>query len=175
MVILLMGVMGTSKTTVGRLVAARLGFRFIDADDYHPPSNIAKMSRGIALTDEDRAPWLRLLQFVLTRSGNVVLACSALKAKYRHMLNVTDTLLVHMQGSPEVIAARLVTRVGHFSSPLLLPSQLATLEPPTPAEALVCNIDNATPAALCDRIVAAAPPAIRLAGVHETRRVLAVR
>ena len=155
MVILLMGVMGTGKTTAGKLVAEQLGWKFLDADDYHPPANIEKMRRGIALDDADRAPWLRTLQFVLTRAGNCVLACSALKARYRHMLAVSDTLLVHLQGSPAVIAERLAGRTGHFSSPALLPSQFATLELPTPAErALTISIDCTPPEAVRDRIAA---------------------
>lgn len=159
MVILIMGVQGCGKTTVGKLVAERLGWTFIDADDLHPQVNKAKMAAGVGLTDEDRAPWLRALRSTLVQHEaegiNVVLACSALRQRYRHVLRVPGLQLVHLVGTFSIIDARVRTRIGHFASPALLPSQYATLEPPVPEErALTLNVDSTPPTAIRDRIVA---------------------
>jgi gluconokinase len=141
MIVVLMGVSGSGKTTIGTLLAERMGVVFADADAYHSAANKAKMAGGIPLTDEDREPWLVTLNALLLgwfRSGNGgVLACSALKAAYR--VTLTRGLpegavrLVWLDGSKELIAGRLAQRANHYMNPKLLDSQLATLEPPTDA------------------------------------------
>ncbi len=140
MVIVLMGVTASGKTTVGTLLARELGWDFYDADDYHPATNIAKMQRGVPLTDEDRQPWLvalnTLLQARAARDGrNVVLACSALKAAYRGTLaaGVPDVRFVHLHASRSLVAERLAERRGHFMNPGLLDSQFAAFEEPPSA------------------------------------------
>ena len=131
-----MGVAGSGKTTVGRALAASLGWRFTDADDFHPPANVAKMSAGTALTDDDRAPWLAAVRAHidsrLDARESTVLACSALKQAYRDTL-IDDpgrVKLIYLKGSPELLASRLGARTDHFAPPALLTSQLATLEEP---------------------------------------------
>jgi gluconokinase len=154
MIILITGVSGVGKTTVGQALARELHWRFADADEYHSPANIAKMHAGIPLTDEDRAPWLQSLHSAivkwLTAGENVVLACSALKASYRTLLMVSsDVKLVYLRASEELIAGRLAARHGHYMDPHLLHSQFLTLEEPhdavtidagPPTEALVQKI-----------------------------------
>ena len=142
--VVVMGVSGCGKTAVGSLLAQRLGARFIDADDLHPPANVEKMRAGIPLDDADRAPWLRLLNARLrevTAAGEpVVLACSALKQRYRDTLaaGVPGLRFVHLAGSRELIAARLAARQHRYMPTTLLDSQFATLEPP--AEAVVVDV-----------------------------------
>lgn len=139
MVVIVMGVSGAGKTTVGRALAASLGWRFVDADDLHPQSNIAKMAAGVPLTDEDRWPWLWMLSGLigaaLKQGDDVVLACSALKASYRQVLAVDPARVrwVYLDAPREVLAKRLSQRHGHFMPPSLLDSQLATLELPEDA------------------------------------------
>lgn len=135
-IFLLMGVAGSGKTTVGRHLAASLGWRFTDADDFHPPANIAKITAGTPLTDEDRAPWLASLRAHVDASlaarDDTVLACSVLKSAYRDVL-VSDpgrVKLIHLKGDPELIRSRLYARVDHWAGPALLESQLETLEEP---------------------------------------------
>lgn len=145
MVILLMGVTGSGKTTVGQALAESLRWPFIDADDFHPPSNVAKMRAGIPLDDADRAPWLAALRTHivgwLNSEANVVLACSALKQAYRDEVVVSpDVRLVYLRGSSELITARLRERHGHYMDPNLLSSQFATLE--EPRDALVVDVDT---------------------------------
>jgi len=137
MIVVLMGVTGSGKTTVGRLLARDLGWTFLDADDYHPTPNVEKMRRGVPLTDEDRRPWLEALRGrvdeAVARGENVVLACSALKHAYQEYLQhdaVGQVRYVHLRGSEGLIAARLAARKGHFMNPALLHSQFETLEPP---------------------------------------------
>ena len=155
MVIVLMGVAGSGKTTVGVLLAAQLGWVFRDADEFHPAANIDKMSHGIPLTDVDRAPWLAAIRAYIdqttARGESAVVTCSALKERYRRII-VPDrgsVTLVHLAGDPAAIAERLRARHGHFMKPGMLASQLADLEPPRdaitvdiaqPPEAIVAEI-----------------------------------
>jgi gluconokinase len=138
MIVIVMGVVGSGKTTVGRLLAEQLNWEFADADDFHPPSNVEKIRHGKALTDEDRAPWLESLraaieQWIATKR-NVVLACSALKRSYRQELEAgPEVRFVFLKGSEELIAERLRLRHGHFANDQILASQFADLEEPTDA------------------------------------------
>jgi gluconokinase len=143
LVIVLMGVSGSGKTTVGHLLASQLGWRFADADDYHPAANIGKMRNGIPLTDADRAPWLEGLRSLianwLAAGNNAVLACSALKQAYREILRVSpDVRFVYLKGTPQLLNERLHARLGHFMTQRMLESQLAALE--EPHDALVVDI-----------------------------------
>lgn len=135
-----MGISGAGKTTVGARLAADLGARFVDADDLHPPENIARLRAGIALDDADRAPWLRALADAidgwLERGDDVVLACSALRAAYRDQLrrDPARVVFVHLEISPALARARVSRRTGHFlRDPHIVDSQLRTLEPPEDA------------------------------------------
>jgi gluconokinase len=135
MIIVLMGVTGSGKTTVGKLLAAKLGWSYYDADDFHSPANVEKMKRGIPLDDADRAPWLAALRELIrdrvASEANGVLACSALKQAYRDGLLLSDAVrLVYLQGSRELIRRRLTQRQGHFMDPKLIDSQFETLEEP---------------------------------------------
>jgi gluconokinase len=130
-----MGVVGAGKTTVGRLLAGELGWEFVDADSFHSPSNIEKISLGIPLDDADRAPWLKAIREAIhqwiTKKQNVVLACSALKRVYRQELDGgVDVRLVYLKGTYETIHQRLGSRQGHFATEKLLASQFAILEEP---------------------------------------------
>ncbi len=143
MIAVLMGVCGSGKTTVGRLLAQQQGWPFFDADDFHPAANVAKMSAGTPLTDEDRWPWLDRLAAemgAIDRSGgSAVLACSALKEAYRARLRTAgDVRIVYLKGDRATIEPRLSARVGHYMPPTLLASQLAALE--EPADATVVDI-----------------------------------
>lgn len=139
-VVIIMGVSGCGKSTVGRAFADTTGFAFLDADDFHPASNIEKMKRGQPLTDEDRQPWLQALVDCLDRScqagENIVLACSALKNRYRDKLSsgVATPRYVFLEGSVALIEARLRMREGHFMPGGLLKSQFEALEVPEEAE-----------------------------------------
>lgn len=138
MIILLMGVAGSGKTTIGRSLASELGWTFYDADELHPPANVEKMARAIPLDDADRAPWLEtlrgLIRASLERGRNAVLACSALKERYRERLIVDDRVrIVYLAGSRELLGRRLADRRGHFLPAALLDSQLADLEEPNEA------------------------------------------
>ena len=140
MIVVLMGVSGSGKTTVGRLLARDLGWTFLDADDYHPAANVEKMRRGVPLNDEDRRPWLEALRRRVDeawdRGENVVLACSALKHAYQDYLerDVPEAVrYVYLYGSEELIRRRLAARKGHFMNTGLLHSQFETLEPPEDA------------------------------------------
>jgi gluconokinase len=135
MVVILMGVSGSGKTTVGRLLAERTGATFYDADDFHPPANVEKMRGGVPLTDEDRRPWLDALRSLvascLERGERAVLACSALKGKYRERLRVDERVqFVYLKGDYELIEQRLKNRGGHFMKREMLKSQFDTLEEP---------------------------------------------
>jgi carbohydrate kinase (thermoresistant glucokinase family) len=138
--LIVMGVSGSGKTTVGEKLAVRLGWPFEDADQFHPASNVAKMSAGHPLTDEDRWPWLRAIAAEIDRvrntGGSVVIGCSALRRAYRDILvhNRPDTRLVYLEGTQALIGDRLGRRKGHFMPPGLLTSQFETLEPPAADE-----------------------------------------
>ena len=139
MIVIIFGVAGVGKTTIGELLVQELGWKFYDGDDFHPPANIDKMQRGEALTDEDRQPWLESLRKAIERSvvanENAVLACSALKKKYRERLRVSaEVKFVFLHGSRARIAEQLKHRRGHFMDPALLDSQFADLEEPGPSE-----------------------------------------
>jgi gluconokinase len=136
MIIIVMGVSGSGKTTIGTCLAAALNWKFVDADDYHPPANIQKMHRGSPLTEDDRRPWLAALRADiaewLKEEVRVVLACSALKAWYRRelLLDPSRMQIVYLKGSYELFAQRLAARTGHFMRPELLASQFGALEEP---------------------------------------------
>jgi gluconokinase len=138
--LIVMGVSGSGKTTIGAKLAKRLGWPYEDADTFHPPSNVAKMSAGQPLTDEDRWPWLKAIAAEIDRilgaGGTIVIGCSALKRVYRDILlhGRTDVRLIYLEGTQALIADRLGRRKGHFMPPGLLASQFSTLEPPTPDE-----------------------------------------
>ncbi|MBD1885818.1 MULTISPECIES: gluconokinase [Microcoleus] len=139
MITIVMGVSGSGKTTVGKLLAQSLNWDFRDADDFHPSANIEKMSRGLPLEDADRLPWLLQLQAAIDRwlleNQNVVLACSALKASYREMLcrDQQGVKIVYLKCSFQILAARLTSRENHYMKADLLLSQLDTLEEPEDA------------------------------------------
>jgi gluconokinase len=143
MIVVLMGVTGSGKTTVGRALAQSLGWAFYDADDFHPPANVAKMASGVPLTDNDRWPWLDriadLLGRVQANGSHPVLACSALKQAYRDRIaRAGDVHFVYLKGDLATIEARLAARRHKYMPSSLLPSQFATLE--EPANALVVDI-----------------------------------
>jgi gluconokinase len=137
--IVVMGVSGCGKTSVGRALAARLGARFVDADDFHPPANVEKMRAGVPLDDADRAPWLARLNAVMRHSvakgESVVLACSALKRRYRDALaeRLPGLRVVHLSGSYELVASRVAARRHRYMPASLLASQFEALEPPEDA------------------------------------------
>jgi gluconokinase len=127
-----MGVSGSGKSTVGAALAQRLRVPFADADDFHPPANIAKMTAGEPLNDDDRYPWLEAIgEWLAQRRDGGVMSCSALKRKYRDQLrrHCADVEFLHLAGTPEVIGRRQASRPGHFMPAALLASQFATLEP----------------------------------------------
>jgi gluconokinase len=145
-IVILFGVSGAGKTTLGQLLAKELGWKFYDADDFHPRANIEKMHGGQPLSDEDRAPWLQNLRALIERrlrtKENAVLACSALKRAYRRILKVNEKVkFVYLRGSYELVAAQLRRRHGHFMNAGLLQSQFEILEEPEPAEgSIVINL-----------------------------------
>lgn len=138
--LVVMGVAGSGKTSVAQLLAAHLGWPSAEADEFHPPANIAAMTAGRPLTDEDRWPWLLAVRDWVTeraRAGeDVVVTCSALRRSYRDLLRGAGARVrfVHLTGSPQLLAQRIGSRSGHFMPPSLLQSQLATLEPLQPDE-----------------------------------------
>ena len=146
MIVVLFGVSGSGKTTIGRLLAKNLGWKFYDADEFHPASNVEKMRQGIALTDADRWPWLERLRELLreriARRENMIFACSALKEKYRDYLQLSDEIKwVYLKGEHQMIADRLQQRHGHFMNPTLLRDQFDVLEEPK-RDAVVVDVDT---------------------------------
>jgi gluconokinase len=142
-ILVLMGVCGCGKSTVGEALARAIGCRFLDADDFHPQPNVDKMARGVPLTDEDRWPWLDILadelRRILASGEHAVLACSALKEAYRQRLKrAGDVRIVYLKGDQATIAGRLAARQHAYMPPTLLPSQFAALE--EPEDALVVDI-----------------------------------
>ncbi len=148
LVIVVMGVSGSGKSTVGPRLAAALGGDYAEGDAFHPPANIAKMKRGEPLDDVDRKPWLEAMAAAIrgwTQAERpTVLSCSALKRRYRDILRsgAADLRFVHLAGDKALIAARMAARKDHFMPPALLDSQFAALEPPGPDEAIVVSIDQ---------------------------------
>jgi gluconokinase len=149
-ILIVMGVVGTGKSTVAGLLAERLNWEFQEGDALHPPANVAKMSAGIPLTDEDRWPWLDAIGAWIkekTQRGEPgILTCSALKRSYRDRLRGPNVIFVFLNGPREVIAARMARRADHFMPPALLNSQLATLEPPAADENVLAVDLGTTPA-----------------------------
>lgn len=147
MVVVLFGVSGAGKTTLGRQLASELGWQFYDADDFHPAANVEKMRGMIPLSDADRAPWLEKLRTLIANcidsEKNAVLACSALKESYRRFLTVDphEVKLVYLKGDYTLLKERLKQRHGHFMNPELLNSQFATLEEPQ-GDAVVIQVDR---------------------------------
>jgi gluconokinase len=156
MVIVVMGVSGAGKTTVGQLLAEALQAEFVEGDAHHPPENIAKMRRGVPLDDADRGPWLAILSAEIDRwlaaGKTVVLACSALKQRYRDILakRRLGVRFVHLEGDKALIRRRLDRRQGHYMPAVLLDSQFAALEPP--AEAITVDVTG-TPEAITATII----------------------
>lgn len=160
MIVIVMGVVGAGKTTVGKLLAQQLGWEFADADNFHPAANVEKIRQGIGLTDADRAPWLQRLRDAIEQwiaaKRDVVLACSALKRMYRKELAAgPEVRFVYLKGSAELIAQRLQSRHGHFANAQILASQLEDLEEP---EGAVTVEISGTP----ERIVAEIRKGLRL-------------
>ena len=151
--VVIMGVSGWGKSSVGAGLAARLGLNYRDGDDLHPPENVAKMRAGMPLTDADRWPWLDRVGQVLLAEAPVIVGCSALKRAYRDRIRTAaggPVTFVHLAGSQEVIAARMALRQGHYMPLSLLDSQFAALEPPTAEEAITVSIDQPLEALVAD-------------------------
>jgi gluconokinase len=157
--LIVMGVSGSGKSTIAAKLAERLNWAYEDGDRFHPASNVAKMSAGEPLTDEDRWPWLQAISDEIDRvceaGEHVVIACSALKRAYRDILvhGRSDVRIIYLKGSQQLIANRLAERKGHFMPPGLLASQFKTLEPPDPSEnPVTVSIDGSVDAIVDDII-----------------------
>ena len=151
-----MGVSGVGKTTIGQALARELGWRYLDADDYHPAANVAKMAAGTPLQDEDRWPWLEKLNLVLKEQDDAVLGCSALKEAYRERLSagLKDCRIVYLRGGFELLSQRAGERKHRFMPASLLKSQFESLEPPRGA----IEVDVAQPVQACVRQILRALP-----------------
>lgn len=171
-VVVVMGVAGAGKTLVGRRLATRLGYDFLDADSYHPRGNIEKMAAGVPLTDADRAPWLerlrRLLEGRAAAGRSVVLACSALKASYRHVLRSVEPAarvhFVYLKGDHDTLLTRLRRRRGHFMKGDMLASQLRELE--EPEDAVVLDVRQDVRSLVREAANALAPLGVRRAALR---------
>jgi gluconokinase len=164
--LIVMGVAGSGKTTIGEKLAERISWRYEDADTFHPPSNVAKMSAGVPLTDEDRWPWLMAIAAEIDRicakGERMVVGCSALRRVYRDLLvhGRRDVRMIYLEGTQSLIADRISRRKGHFMPPELLASQFRTLEPPTPDERpITVSIDGAEDSIVDDIVRQLALPA----------------
>ena len=161
-VYVVMGVTGSGKSTVGAMLAQRLGVDFVEGDHYHPPENVRRMASGIALTDEDRAGWLRALAARVRQAkdagAGMVLTCSALKRAYRDVFRGADpeVRFVFLKGTVSLIGERISARQGHFMPASLLQSQLAILEEPADDEHAISYEISGTPEAIVDAIVSRA-------------------
>jgi len=159
-ILIVAGVSGSGKTTVGTLLAERLGWRFADADEFHPAANIEKMHAGIPLTDDDRRPWLHAIAAWMDEriaAGEpAVITCSALKRSYRDVLlgGRPQARMIFLVPDREVLTRRLAARHGHFFPGQLLGTQLASLEPPAPDEGVLTVVPAGEPAATVDAIIA---------------------
>jgi len=157
MIVILFGVSGAGKTTLGRPLAQNLGWKFYEADDFHSPANIDKMQNGVPLSEQDRWPWLHslrgLIEQSLTAKENAVLACSALRKAYRQYLCVNEQVqFVYLRGSYELIASQIRQRHGHFMDPALLKSQFETLEEPETTDGMLTVDLGRSPQELVDEI-----------------------
>ena len=159
MIVVVMGVSGAGKSVLGSRLAERLGCRFIDADEHHPPQNVTKMASGTPLSDEDRWPWLQAIADEIDRLSaageRAVIACSALKRAYRDILvhGRDDVRIVFLDGTQDLIAARLAARKGHFMPPGLLASQFKTLERPGTNERPITVSIDAPVGAIVDNVI----------------------
>lgn len=159
-VLVVMGVSGSGKTTIGELLAQRLNWKFADGDDFHPPANVEKMHSGIPLTDEDRWPWLQAIATWIDETrrggGHGVVTCSALKRRYREILldGSPAVRLIYLRGEPELIGRRLAARHGHFMPESLLRSQYEALEEPGPDEDPIVVEVVGGPSGIVDQIMA---------------------
>jgi gluconokinase len=154
--IVVMGVSGSGKTTVGRALAAALALPYIEGDELHPPENVARMAAGMPLSDAERAGWLAAIAGQLGAApGGAVASCSALKRSYRDMLRAAapDLRLVYLSGDPKLLAERMAARQGHYMPASLLQSQLDTLEPPQSDEAAIQADISATPAQIVGAVL----------------------
>jgi gluconokinase len=158
-IVLVMGVSGSGKTTIGAMLAGRLGWPYAEADDFHPPANVAKMAAGHPLTDEDRWPWLEAIgRWIDERRAageSAVVSCSALKRSYRDLLRrgQPELYLVYLDGSREIIGERMVARQGHFFTAEMLDSQFEALEPPEPDEDVLTVPVTASPPEIVEEIL----------------------
>ena len=146
--VVIMGVAGCGKSSVGAALSAALGVTYVDGDDLHPAANVDKMRRGVALSDDDRWPWLGQVAACLQNSAPVIVGCSALKRAYRDRIRAGvqgEVAFVHLSGDRDLIAARMAQRQGHYMPLSLLDSQFAALEPPGPDEAVTVTIDQPLP------------------------------
>jgi gluconokinase len=159
-VLLLMGVSGSGKSTIGSLLSRRLGWPYADADTFHSAANLAKMASGHALTDADREPWLQSIRAWIdervSKGEHGIVSCSALKRSYRDSLRRPEVTMVYLRGTRAQIEPRLRGRRGHFFKPELLNSQFLTLEEPSPEEHVITVSIDRSPAEIADAILTAA-------------------
>ncbi len=159
MIIVVMGICGSGKTTLGRLLAEHLGYRFVEGDDYHTPEHVAKMAAGKPLSDADRWPWLRRLSEAMGEwdeaGENVVVSCSALRRDYRALLRkgAPDVRFIFLEGAVELVRERMASREGHFMPVALIDSQIEALEDPRGEVGVIAVDINATPAKIVNRVI----------------------